>query len=320
MKKFLFITTLLLVILLPVQAQNSENRYIAKVIWSPDGHYLAVLERGNERITIYDATLQIVTRIENFPDNYLLMDVAWNAESTQVVIGIEEFNRAGIPIIEVWDIPSSKRIFSYRDESPADAGPLAVAWRPHSQQIVYSDGDVDKVINLDSGMIDYVLIDDLRRPVYNLSWSYDGNYLAGVATTGIYLWDADSYTLAQTLLQDNVPIEAVWSNSSLNIATGNGNVVNIWNIQGEVIQTLTTPENISLYLLEWEGKYLAAHAATQTFPRENILLVWDISAGELINAIKVDDPITDFTLHPTEPMIVYGSNGLTLKAISILTP
>lgn len=123
---------------LEVAGQNTSLNYIAKMRWSPNGNHLAALERGNERVVFYNSSLQFVSVIDNFPEDYRLRDISWNSDSTQLAIGIEQLNRSGKPIIEIWDVSTGTptRAFSYQDESAAEGGPLAIDWRPYTQQIV----------------------------------------------------------------------------------------------------------------------------------------------------------------------------------------
>ncbi|KAB2892953.1 MAG: hypothetical protein F9K28_10700, partial [Bacteroidetes bacterium] len=307
-----------------VAGQFGPSLFVSRLSWSPDGNYLAVLVEDQERyvIAIYDSSLQPTAVIDSLPEADEGYDLSWNSSSTQIAVGIGGRQMSGKPITEVWDVTTSPpaQVLTYQDKSAADAGSVAVAWRPDHQQIVYADGKVDKVLNLDTGIVDYVLEDEARRPIFGLRWNPSGDYLAGISTAGLYIWESNSYTLAYTLLQDSVSVDAAWSSSGFYIAMSYRNSVRIWDATREdVITTLESPENITrISTVEWQREYVVATAITNAIPPENELLVWNAMTGELVNTISVAAIIRDIALHPTENKVVYGTESLTPVAVDIL--
>lgn len=83
--------------------------------------------------------------------------------------------------------------------------------------------------------------------------------------------------------------------------------------------TLESPQDIEdITSVEWQGQSVAAKAIQTGFPPQNVLLVWDVITGKLVNLIPIAEIIRGTALHPTEDKVVYGTESLTPVAVDIL--
>jgi WD40 repeat protein len=289
-----------------LNAQTPGDPHISKLKYSSDGSYLAVIERGVERLTIYKTeTMQVIFTLDSLPENHLLIDVDWSSDNERFALGISVTNATGQPIIQVWNVITGENLLSYQDSANSYAGALAIAWKPNSEEIVFADGDVNRILDVSTGTEVNTLSTQGVGTINQFDWSSDGNFLAGANLGYTYVWDED-LNLIYTKAGDN-NIGIVWHNTFNILATNYRYHVELWDVEANTIIMLPKPQDIStLEMLDWQGIYLFARGASFP-PVKTVLLLWDTSTQELLLAREVEDKIKAVAVHPNASTFIYGS-------------
>jgi WD40 repeat protein len=149
-----------------------------------------------------------------------------------------------------------------------------------------------------------------------VSYSPDGSKIVSAGASGkVYVWDADSLSLIDTLKGNMYSISYLKftpDGKSL-IASGpkSKNGILFWDFEtGEIVRTI--PEPISNLIISNDGKIIAG------ITKERIIKVWDVSSGNLLTAISGFGPIIesiDFNQEGT--ILAAGCADATIKTIDI---
>ncbi len=199
------------VILLPVNNINS------RLIWSPDGLWLAVPTRNNlQGIWLFNAnTGQLVRKLAykssaTSPPTEAQPIAVWSPDSRSLLSGTGQLaspsNAVAHPIL-LWDVATGNL---YRTFLGHSKGVLSLAFHPDGTKFVSSGYDSEiKIWNISSGVIEHKLV-GAQDTVWSLDWSVSGQDIVGGVNNGdIVLWRNATGSSWVPTVMDKAHVQAV---------------------------------------------------------------------------------------------------------------
>ncbi len=148
-----------------------------------------------------------------------------------------------------------------------------LAWSPDGNLLASSAGWFDSTDNTvrlwQANGQELTVLSGHTQPVRALSWSPDGKILAtGSDDQTIKLWQADGKLVQNIDVEKGIVFALAWSPDGTTLASGSvasptQNTVQLWNINGELLNTMTTQfSGGKFYNLAWsaDGKFLVGGA------------------------------------------------------------
>ncbi|MGA1131161.1 MAG: WD40 repeat domain-containing protein [Prochlorotrichaceae cyanobacterium] len=230
--------------------------YITKVVWSPNGEYLAACSAGGD-LYLWSATPRHVSseplRLRPPQENSAITTVAFSCNSAFLAAT----GQAG----EVY-------LWSLAESSASPLPPLALnasswidqlSWSPCSLHLAFSIGSVISVWDFQPPEPTLVAqLDFEASSVLNLAWHPQGKELAISGHGGVKVWETSTWTSNPYLLQvPGASISAAWSGDGTYLASGNlDRTLSVlawenpppWLMQGfpgKVREVLWVPQNVT---------------------------------------------------------------------------
>ena len=210
--------------------------------------------------------------------------------------------------INLWNLKTNKYTRTFREHT---ANVLSLA--------VTSDNRI-----LASGALDGVRLWDLQqqRPlarvvrfdnlVHTLAISPDGRILAtGDAKGAIKLWDLNTARLIRTVAgaHSNIVSDVAFTpDGSTLVSASRDRTIKLWNVNnGKLTRTLRGHSNwVSAIAINPQGNTLASAG------RDGIIL-WNLSTGQLLNTLPVQDWVSAIAFSPNGQMLASGGFDRTIR-------
>lgn len=219
---------------------QEDRGIIGRVVWSPNGKYLATYNEGQLKIVEFSSQDVILTHSPDFAPSYL----EWSPDSHQVLL--HDWSE-----LEIVDISTSKVIQGFQEivDGHIRLGYIwAVTWSPDSNYLAVAfsfgtGGGEDTFVKIWSAQTGKLLSDHQRGLVEasDMAWSSDGTRLAisgFEVPTFVFPMEGEGFLSLDNGLANSVD----WSPNNDHIATGElkGQAC-IWDAQnGELLNAFET--------------------------------------------------------------------------------
>ncbi|MHC4508729.1 MAG: protein kinase domain-containing protein [Planctomycetota bacterium] len=272
---------------------------VAKLVYSPDGSQL--MSASNDgAVRIWDLESGKLTRIIVDPDG--TVDLPWFADDRDVGRFSWSADKAARPIDEItrlWrvDVPDVWQ--------PLLRMAIAAAISPDRTKLAFGDRDgTIRVLDLESGQLQYTTIPAWCGPVHSVRLSSDGKVLATYSGSGtICLWDAHRWQPLGKFEAES--ITGSFPSAADIIAWGPGDAfIARLNIQRDALEILDSLSGQVLRVLSGHGRGIASIS----WSRNSTLLV----AGTIDGKALVWDVESD----SNEPLVTLNAHAGSVNALA----
>jgi WD40 repeat protein len=301
-----------------VHGQDLEPDRATSLVWSPADDRVAVgYEDGTLRI--WDAaTQQILTTIEGVPGP--IYDLDWNPNGTRLVsLGTEL-------AIRIWNPTTGENILTL--DGLGDYG--CVGWSPNGTQlaVVFGEGLPNIFIwDINTGEL---VFSGITGTAGSVQWNPDGRRITFSLISGqIDVWRTSPYERIGYLGEELSTVEGeasthAWSPNEDYLAAGTlGGTIIVWDVSsGEQLFELAGID----YPFQSDNIYPSAIEAVSFSPDGQTLQSisgygtirqWDITTGELLNTLDLDQPTPAAAFSPNGTQIAYASDTNSVEVIEV---
>lgn len=293
-------------VLLNVPNSTSKSGQFFEQIWTLkwNSHVdLLAVNGGPNGVKIYDNNLDEVV----FLTSDFIHDVAWSPDGR--TLALVESGGTRTAIIKIWDLSDieSPQLARTLTDTRAYTETIGIDWHP-TQNLLAVSGNGIRIWDLDTETPIFTSeFGGLTNLSYDVKWSSDGKYVAGLFLEGIKVWETEGQLA--WFYHEVVSKEMIWSPDNTFIAAIRSWVNLIDVTDGQLSATLIGeqgPTPTGLSTIEWAGQYIigAGH--------DNKIYVWNTISGELEQTFQNDVFVSAIEWIPETGFIVH-KQGDTLE-------
>jgi len=153
----------------------SKIEHVTAIKWSPDASRIAFLAYGSTTVRILDVKSGVIAASLS-DKSYRLNGVIWSPDSSKIYVSDSAYKRSDVGKINVWDVATSKVLFSLSDKSISNHYGLAVSPDSKTLASTASRGRVHLWNLADQKLIRAIPAD--TQSVRCITFSPDGKKLA----------------------------------------------------------------------------------------------------------------------------------------------
>ncbi|MGH1392603.1 MAG: eIF2A-related protein [Trichormus sp.] len=280
------------------------NSCILALAWSPDGKYVAC---GGQQslLVVWNATTgERLTQLgSNSGDrSSWIPSLTWLPDGAVLAAAYTDGT------IKFWDVVTGECIRVISDD---DNWILSVAVHPNGR--IVANSGYDKTVKLWDWQTGECLAVNRQEPFNQLTWSPDGERLAGANMNGyvVNLWDCSLQCLKVLQGHENWVWSISWSPDSTTLVTSSfDQVIKLWNTQtGQCVKTLQGYSNSS-WCVRWSNDGIRLLTASTN----HTVQLWDAQTGERLRVFYGHTNEVIFVAwSPDERLMASGSADTTVR-------
>lgn len=317
-------------------AQAQATALVAPTIAPPSG-----ASNGAYSLSPFALVLEVQPSASGLDENRGVQAAAFTPDGQYILTadGIHNADNEMPPshALELWDATSGERIsfFEFRsDSSRPRAYGLAIS--PDGQRIAISAGlqpsriyivELQSLLdaapfgfNLNDAPDSLQILEPSGAPARSMAWSPNGIFLATGGDDGsLRIWDANTGVELAVLAGHADAVRDLTFNAdgSLLASASNDETATIWDMTtAQPLHVLDRhPDKVQGVAFSPDGRLLVTVTGNDRTaynePDDDVLTVWDVTTGELVNRIQINDVASfDFT------GVDYAPDGRTIAAVS----